>query len=74
MALDLSMILYGSKRIDVEPQIKYKIALKIANSIHYLHSQVKTIHRDIKSLNILINDNFEVKLSDFGLSRKKKRL
>jgi serine/threonine protein kinase len=38
----------------------------------YLHSLVPPIlHRDLKSLNLLVNENWRIKIGDFGLSRIK---
>jgi len=36
---------------------------------NYLHKS-KIAHRDLKSFNILLDDNYKVKLCDFGLARK----
>ena len=43
-------------------------ALHTAASMKFLHS-CGLIHRDLKSLNLLVGQNLEVKLCDFGLSR-----
>lgn len=37
-------------------------------ALHYLHSQLKVIHRDVKPSNILINRQGQVKMCDFGIS------
>jgi tRNA A-37 threonylcarbamoyl transferase component Bud32 len=49
-------------------KLKIKIAYQIALSIKYLHSRNIT-HCDIKSSNILLDYDFNIKLSDYGLSQ-----
>jgi cyclin-dependent kinase 12/13 len=50
------------------PEIKC-IVSQLLEGVAYLHRN-KIFHRDIKSANILLNDQGEVKLADFGLGRK----
>lgn len=45
-----------------------RIAQGAANGISFLHENHQ-IHRDIKSANILLDENFTAKISDFGLAR-----
>ncbi|XP_030490372.2 receptor-like serine/threonine-protein kinase At1g78530 isoform X3 [Cannabis sativa] len=49
---------------------RYKIALGAARGIAYLHHDCipHIIHRDIKSSNILLDQNMEARVSDFGLA------
>ncbi|KAK4715446.1 hypothetical protein R3W88_013784 [Solanum pinnatisectum] len=51
--------------------ILYKIALGIARGLEYLHRGCNTriLHFDIKPHNILLDDNFCPKISDFGLAK-----
>ncbi|XP_072400740.1 dual specificity mitogen-activated protein kinase kinase 6 isoform X3 [Diabrotica undecimpunctata] len=44
------------------------IALAVVSALHYLYSQLRVIHRDVKPSNILINRQGEVKMCDFGIS------
>jgi len=46
---------------------KVKIALQVAQAVYYLHSK-KIIHRDLKSQNVLIGENYKVNLCDLGLA------
>jgi serine/threonine protein kinase len=58
-----------SKEVLSWPQ-RLKVCLGVAHGLHYLHSlaQSKIIHRDIKTTNILLDNNFEPKIADFGLA------
>ncbi|KAK7410229.1 hypothetical protein VNO78_00854 [Psophocarpus tetragonolobus] len=51
-------------------QMRMKIALDTARGLEYLHEHCHpaVIHRDMKSSNILLDANFNAKLSDFGLA------
>ncbi|KAL7587347.1 hypothetical protein Lser_V15G39411 [Lactuca serriola] len=52
---------------------RLQISLGAARGFNYLHNDVgpqhRVMHRDIKSSNILLNENWEAKISDFGLSK-----
>ncbi|XP_044469560.1 G-type lectin S-receptor-like serine/threonine-protein kinase At5g35370 isoform X2 [Mangifera indica] len=50
---------------------RFEIALGTARGLAYLHSGCdhKIIHCDVKPENILLHENFHVKISDFGLSK-----
>ncbi|XP_058091445.1 LEAF RUST 10 DISEASE-RESISTANCE LOCUS RECEPTOR-LIKE PROTEIN KINASE-like 1.1 [Magnolia sinica] len=48
--------------------IRMSIAIETADALSYLH-KVEIIHRDIKTNNILLDNNFHVKVADFGQSR-----
>lgn len=50
---------------------RYSIALDIAHGLAYLHeeSRLCILHLDIKPQNILLDDNFKAKVSDFGMAK-----
>ncbi|XP_065850121.1 probable receptor-like protein kinase At1g80640 [Euphorbia lathyris] len=67
----LEDILHGPSRgSSLTWHMRLKIALDIAKGLEYLHEFCKppVIHRDLKSSNILLDSNFNAKLSDFGLA------
>ncbi|CAK9145360.1 unnamed protein product [Ilex paraguariensis] len=47
---------------------RMSIAIETASVLAYLHAS-DVIHRDVKTNNILLDNNFSVKVADFGLSR-----
>lgn len=53
--------------------LRLKVAIGAAKGLAYLHSTsavgIPIVHRDFKSTNILLNANFETKISDFGLAK-----
>ncbi|KAJ8434802.1 hypothetical protein Cgig2_033752 [Carnegiea gigantea] len=50
---------------------RMKVLIGTAKALAYLHEAIepKVVHRDIKSSNILIDDEFNAKVSDFGLAK-----
>lgn len=51
-------------------ETRFRVAVGIAEALEYLHNGCSRpiIHRDVKSSNILLSDDFEPQLSDFGLA------
>ncbi|KAM0038585.1 putative protein kinase RLK-Pelle-CR4L family [Helianthus debilis subsp. tardiflorus] len=62
----------NSKTVSLTWAQRVQICIDIANGINYIHTDMegkpRIIHRDIKSENILLDENLIAKVADFGLS------
>ena len=61
-------MIHAGAEIELDERLRLLMARQIARAMQYLHSR-NLIHRDLKSLNLLVNTRFEIKICDFGLSR-----
>ncbi|KAI3502736.1 hypothetical protein L1887_30999 [Cichorium endivia] len=67
----LDKFLWGEAKGSLNWKQRFDIIFGVARGLAHLHHEfhVKIIHRDIKSANILIDDDFQPKIADFGLAR-----
>ena len=56
------------QKVELPFPVRYQFAFQIAQGMKYIHSW-KIIHRDLKSSNILVNDDLHCTITDFGISR-----
>ncbi|KAL1208517.1 Receptor-like protein kinase [Cardamine amara subsp. amara] len=69
---DLKEHLSGKRdKCIINSSTRLQIALEAAQGLEYLHigCTPPMVHRDVKTANILLDENFKAQLADFGLSR-----
>jgi serine/threonine protein kinase len=84
----LHEVLHNELIAAIPPALQLRIALGAAKGMHFLHSSgtktrryyeglmllIGIVHRDLKSLNLLLDDKWNVKVSDFGLTKFKEHI
>ncbi|KAL6550674.1 hypothetical protein OROMI_021162 [Orobanche minor] len=72
---NLQKWLHGGDSSPLTWDIRMKIAIQIARTLRYLHDGLtrKIVHGNVKSSNILVDKDWNAKLTDFGLAKSLKK-
>ena len=58
----------------LDPEIVLPILQDVSSGMRFLHASTpQVLHKDLKSMNVLVDKNFRAKLADFGLSQRRDR-
>lgn len=63
--------LHSCGKMGLDWDVRYEIAVGAAKGLEYLHHGCErpVIHRDVKSSNILLDENLQPRIADFGLAK-----
>ncbi|MED6224914.1 Serine/threonine-protein kinase hsl1 [Stylosanthes scabra] len=72
----LADLIRSSKRSLLDWPIRYRIAIDAAEGLSYLHHYCvpPIVHREVKSHNILLDEEFGAKVADFGVAKTVRRV
>ncbi|KAK8934525.1 Leucine-rich repeat receptor-like protein kinase TDR [Platanthera zijinensis] len=64
----------GKNKISPDWETRYRIAVGVAEGISYMHHDCSPaiVHRDLKPSNILLDEDMEARVADFGVSKEAK--
>lgn len=67
----IAFALDSTSEAQLDWKMRHRIIKGIARGLLYLHedSRLKIIHRDLKSSNVLLDNELNPRISDFGLAR-----
>ncbi|KAG9439650.1 hypothetical protein H6P81_019815 [Aristolochia fimbriata] len=70
-SLDKTLLGSNDNNIQFNWKVRTNICIGVARGLAYLHEEVRPhiVHRDIKASNILLDNNINPKISDFGLAK-----
>ena len=67
---DLDFLINEKRRKNqkVDEEFIWKVAYQTLKALEFLHVEKKVVHNDVKPLNLLLDENNDIKLTDFGIS------